>query len=293
MGPREFPGIDLPEDWLDAEYSDNPDMRRFQEFVGHKVKEDVLRKHLLAEGIGKPGEVEIDSINIRSYGRRCVIEAWLKVTGQAWKTKDDTTGLYVENIKPEKTKTGKVKLTRSIEKNEEGNIHSASFGTMGVGIAKLPWPFADEYYKRAITLLREIGVKPLATIATTTADNPESEEGRFLGAYVWCWYGYTNHNMDGIRKDFINYLQDDRKVDLTIAEKAQVNALPRMKDLAGHKIVRNGKKLKVGKDFLSGDDGTGRYTRDVAWEGIIADINKDDSQEMEELARYIAKPKRK
>jgi len=152
MRPREPDWVQVPDNWTDKKRSGNPEIARIQKFLGRNAKEEVIRKHLLTEGIGKPGELEIVEIRVSSFEQKCVIESWLNVTGKMWKEKDEATGLYVEVKDSKEIKTGNVKMIRSIEKDSDGNIYSANFGKIVVGIARLPNNFADEYYLTCVVI---------------------------------------------------------------------------------------------------------------------------------------------
>ena len=284
---------EVPENWLDEKRSDDPEIAKLQEFLGKDVKSEVIREHLLAEGIGKPGELEIKSIEVRSYEDKCIIESWLQVTGKAWKEIDQETGLYVEAKDSKEIKTSSIKMIRSFDKDADGNIHSINFGKIGVGEAKLPDNFADEYYLRAVPFLQKIGTKTINITAMTEGDDPHSKEGRLSGAYAWCKYGYTNPDIENTIKEFLNYLRDDREIKLNDNEAIVIKSWSRMKDFAEYEIIRNGKVLQPGKAFLLGDDGTGNYTRDIMWQGIIPDINDKNSKEMGEIFDKLAKSKQK
>ncbi len=305
MQPGEPLWVEIPDNWLDDEYSSEPEIAKIQRFLGKKVKEDVIRKHLLAEGIGKPGELEIISIKAESNDKECSIEATFHVVGMAWKTKDtNNPGLFVENDDAKIIKECDIGIKRVIEKDKKGNIYHAHFGYIDVGTAKLPKNFGDEYYLRAIPFLQKIGVKPITIKASTEADNPALERGRLSGAYAWPKYAYTNGTLDkntplvdekiGVTLDeFLKYLQEDRKIKLSDVEANYIKSMQRMEKLANHKIKRGGKKLEIGKDFLLGDDGTGTYSRDVIWQGVIPDINDKKSKGMEELSEKLYKYKPK
>jgi len=90
MGPKEPDWVEVPDDWTDKKRSDNPEIARIQEFLGNNVKEEVIRRHLLAEGIGKPGELEINNVSVNVYneGRNCEITVNFNVRGMAWKERD-------------------------------------------------------------------------------------------------------------------------------------------------------------------------------------------------------------
>jgi len=304
MGPREPDWVNVPDDWTDKKRSDNPEIAKIQEFLGKNVKEEVIRKHLLADGIGKPGALEITNIRVSGDSRRCTIVADYEVNGVAWKVKDEKTGLFIENSDNDIKKTGKADMTRILHKGNDGNIQGASFSSMGVGVAKLPNDFADEYYLRVIPFLQKIGAKSIETVATTEGNDKTKERGRLLGAYIWARYGYTNGRMDTAtgttinemahtKEQFLKYLQEDRGIKLSDRDMAKIEALQRMIDLAGYRINKMGKKLSVGKDFLLGDDGTGKYVRDIMWNGVIPDINNIGSDEMVELMNKFAKFKRR
>jgi hypothetical protein len=288
MESREPEWAIVSDDWLDKKRSDDPEIAKIQEFLDKNINAEVIRSHLLAEGIGNPGELEITKITVRNYEEKCIIESWLNVTGQAWKVKDETTGLFIENKDASKIKTDIIKMIRSLGKDSSGNIHSANFGKIGVGNSRLPFNFGDEYYLRVIPFLHIMGVKSVTITAITEANDPAKEEGRLLGAYVWPKYGYTNIAMESSIKDFLGYLQD-RKVRLSNEEVDDIKSITRMREIAEHVIERDGHKLRVGRDFLLGDDGTGKYTRDVMWQGIIPDINKNESYEMKELRAKLVK----
>jgi len=124
MKPGKLPWIDVPGDWLDSDYSRDREIEKLQRFLRKKVKADVIRTHLLAEGIGKPGALEIVRISVRVGSNEATVKANINVTGQAWKIKNDATGLYVENDMPEKTATGAIKLERTLSRNDRGEIHT-------------------------------------------------------------------------------------------------------------------------------------------------------------------------
>jgi hypothetical protein len=144
-----------------------------------------------------------------------------------------------------------------------------------------------------IPFLQIIGVKHLSTTAATEPENVTVEKGRIVGAYAWCKYGYINHEIESIKNDFLRYVQKDRKVSLTDEEIDDIRHLRAMHRLAGYLIERNGNKLKVGKDFLLGDDGTGRFSREILWQGIIPDISDKTSPGMVVLSERLVLFKRK
>jgi hypothetical protein len=295
------PWIEVPDDWLDNKRSVNPEIARIQEFQGRNVKEEIIRKHLLAEGIGKPGELEIVSIKTKSSNTECSVEAVLHVVGMAWKVEDNNNpGLFVENKEAEIIKECDIGIKRVIKKDKEGTINSAHFSYIDVGTARLPENFGDEYYLRAIPLLQKIGVKSLSIKASTEADDPTLERGRLSGAYAWPKYGYTNgvinvetgiveEKIDITIDEFLRYLQEDRKIALTYKETSEIKSWSRMTKIADHKMIRDGEKLTVGKDFLLGDDGAGNYSRDILWQGVIPDISDKKSKGMEELVEKLYK----
>jgi len=159
--------------------------------------------------------------------------------------------------------------------------------------ARLPDNFTDEYYLRVIPFLKKIEVVPVTITAATEPEDPTSGKGRYKGAVVWPQYGYTNKKVDETIKDFLKYLQEDRNVKLTDEEIEDINSRKRMLKLSAYSIDREGKELRVGVDFLLGDNGKGEYTREVIWAGIIPDINKKDSIEMTELSNRLASHREK
>jgi hypothetical protein len=206
----------------------------------------------------------------------------------AWKDKDKNTGLYFENKDEGLIKEGKAHITRIFKKNVEGNVKSVAFGSIGVGAAMLPDSFADEYYLRAIPFLRKIGVEEVTITAMTTAENPEEEAGRYIGAFIWPRYGYTNQDMNGTINDLLNWLKEDRKLNLDAEHIDYIKSMKCMRKLADYEVEINGKDVKVGSSYLLGDDGTGKFTRDILWIGVIPNINKLGSDEMLELSDRLA-----
>ncbi len=293
MRSREPGWVEVPDDWIDRKRSDNPEIARIQEFLGKNVKEEVIRKHLLAEGIGKPGELKITAITTNADKSRGEIRADFKVVGMAWKDQDRNTGLFFENRDKSLIKEGKTYITRIIKKDGNGHIKAAAFGAIGAGTAMLPDNFADEYYLRAVPFLQKIGVETVTITAMTTAENPEEEEGRYVGAFIWPNYGYTNEKMNETRDQFLEYLQKDRGLKLNNDEVNDIKSRERMREILTHSITRDGEGLSAGIDFLLGDDGTGNYSRDVMWTGIIPNINDRNSKEMVELRDTLVKYRRK
>jgi len=115
-------------------------------------------------------------------------------------------------------------------------------------------------------------------------------------------YGYTNGVMYkgkvieriGVTiEQFLTYLQDDRKIKLGKEEIDYIKSMKRMRKLLHHKIEINSKDNEVGKEFLLGDNGTGKYSRDIIWEGIIPDINNDGSPGMTELKETLVEHRSK
>ncbi len=130
MGQREPGWVHVPDNWTDKKRSGNPEIARIQEFLGKNVKEEVIRKHLLAEGIGEPGELEIVSIKTESNNKECAVEAMLHVVGMAWKVEDKSNpGLFVENDDAEIIKECDIGIKRVIKKDKEGTIRSAHSGS--------------------------------------------------------------------------------------------------------------------------------------------------------------------
>ncbi len=290
MGPKEPDWVEVPDDWTDKKRSDNPEIARIQEFLGNNVKEEVIRRHLLAEGIGKPAALEIRYIETETSAKRpneLTVKAMIKVKGKAWKNKDNATGLFAENADPGLVKKDDVLFKRTFIKGKNGDIAGVYFDLMGVGKARLPERFAKEYYLRAIPFLRKVGVKYIEIDATTEADNPKLEDGRYIGAYVWCRYGYKNKRMGETIEQFLSYLQDDRKISLSQDEIEYIKSLPTMKEMVEHRLEAKGRKMRTGRDFLKGYDAKGKPTRGASWEGIIPDINNNGSQEMVELAEEL------
>ncbi len=292
MKPGEPLWVDITDDWLDDEYSSEPEIAEIQRFLGKKVKAEVIRRHLLAEGIGKPGALEIRHIETETSARRpheLTIKAMIRVEGVAWKDKDPETGLFVENTDHKLIKKDAILMRRTFIKNDRGDVDRAYFDTMGVGKAKLPDNFGREYYKRAIPLLRKLEVTSVDTEPTTEADDPKREEGRYIGAYVWPRYGYKNTNMNETLDEFLKYIQNDRKIKLSDEEAYDIKSITIMNKLSGHEIARDDQKVKVGSDFLKGYDANGKPTRGVSWHGTIPDIHNNASPEMvmmiEELLR--------
>jgi len=290
MGPRESDWVEVPDDWIDREHSGNPGIAKLQDFLGKNVKEEVVRKHLLAEGIGKPGALEIRYIETETSARRAnelTVKAMIKVEGVAWKKKDDATGLFVENTDHGLIRKDEVLFKRTFIKDKNGDIAGVYFDLMGVGKARLPDRFAKEYYLRVIPFLKKIGVRYIEIDATTEADNPKCEDGRYIGAYVWCRYGYKNKKIGETIEQFLKYLQDDRKTSLTPEEIDDIRAINKMRRLALMEIDKNGIIIKAGNNFLKGYDATGKPTRGISWEGIIPNIHDNASPEMDELIKEL------
>ncbi len=299
MKPGESPWIEVPDDWLDDCYSIDPEIRKFQEFVGLKVKAGVLRRHLLADDIGNPGELSLNNIIVDCTDHQmCTITAHYEVYGMAWKVYNEGTGLFIENRNRNIKKNGRIKITRIIRKGGAGAVNSIAFSSMGVGVAKLPDDFADAYYMRAIPFLQKIGVKTVTLTAITEAHNPSSDMGRLLGGYLWSKYGFTNGRMDEksgevieqidqIKSQFLHYLGELRNIQISNDEVDYIKSMTRMNRLSQHTIKRDEIDLRTGRDFLLGDDGTGTYSRDVIWLGVIPDIHDCHSKEMRELAHRL------
>jgi len=280
--------VHVPDDWLDEKRSDNPEIARLQGFLDKNVREEVIRRHLLAEGIGRPGELEIISIHVEDTEKNCEVTVNYNVRGMAWKKLDEATGLYVENTDEGLIKVDEVDMKRVIRKDKDGKISSIGFSHIGAGKAKPPDHFADEYYLRVVTFLKKIGVESITITALTEPEDPSGENGRYIGAFLWPKYGYTNKDMGTTKKEFLKYLQEDKKLEITEAELCAVNNLSRMRELLEFPIYRNGKINPVGIDFLMGDNGKGEYTREVIWAGFIPDIHNKDSIEMTEMADRLS-----
>jgi len=294
-GPMEpeLPWKKIPDDWLDKDWNADPEIEKFQRFIDKKVKPEIIKEYLLSEGIGAPGALQITSIKVNSYNSlEAEISAEIKVTGQRWKKWNNLKKQYEPNDDENDITTDTVLMIRTLHKNSKGKLYRAHFDLMGVGEAKLPPSFADEYYKRVIPFLKKIGVKQIDTDPTTTKYNPNSSEGRLLGAYVWCDYGYTNENMAYTLSQFLKYVKDVRGITLSNRQIAEINNYTRMRQLAQRPITVQGKDIKLGKEFLLGDsDGTGNYTHTARWSGIIPDIADETSDEMFELIEKLERKK--
>jgi len=51
MGPKKSLWIQVPDDWLDDEYSTHPGYRAFQEYFNLKAKPSVVNEYLLGKRI--------------------------------------------------------------------------------------------------------------------------------------------------------------------------------------------------------------------------------------------------
>ncbi|MHC9542258.1 MAG: hypothetical protein AB9903_22340 [Vulcanimicrobiota bacterium] len=97
------------------------------------------------------------------------------------------------------------KITRDIEEDAiaiartlDKNKRSCSFDWLSSGKVILPGGFGREYYRKAIPLLRKLGIESLSLKALTTSEKPDS--GNEVGAYVWSFYSDTKIWTEGQEK---------------------------------------------------------------------------------------------
>lgn len=136
-----------------------------------------------------------------------------------------------------------------------------------------PKGFPQEYFKRSIPALRELGIEKIELNAYS------NYSAGYYGAYVWSRYGFTNKNMKLTLQKYILYLEDYHSIYLDSKQRNAIMKIDRMNKLADEKI----KGKEIAKEMLLGK----RTTCD--WNGIIPDIFNEKSSEMDELIKYIQK----
>ncbi len=214
---HEKPWIEVPDDWLDDEYSTHSGYRVFQEYFNLKVKPSVINEHLFGERIKQDDAFKVDSFEVEHQkdGSLSVL-AGLKVKGftkRDWKI----TREIEEDV---------IAIARAFDRNKR----SCSFDWLSSSKIILPDGFGREYYRKAIPLLRKLKLERLSLKALTTPEKPDS--GNVVGAYVWSFYGYSNENMEKTLEEYIEFLKNLKGIILRPElEKAKLN-IRRMRRLA-------------------------------------------------------------
>ncbi|MDQ7825082.1 MAG: hypothetical protein RDV48_19935 [Candidatus Eremiobacteraeota bacterium] len=264
------PWIEVPDDWLDDEYSSHPGYKAFQEYFGLKVKPGVVNEYLLGEGICPAAPIEIERFSAKEISGALKIEGVMKVTGP---------------LKLGGKGTDSIKIHRTIDNNKK----MCKFDLMSASKVRIEG-FGVEYYCRVIPLLRKLGIETIKTDPTTTAEHSK-ERYNLIGAYVWSFYGYSNDTMAETLNQYVDWLKKVKRINLSQALENNKRNMPRMFNLARDKI--NGED--TGKKFLMGLDANDKPTRSVWWSGTHHDINDESAknEEMTELIKHLLRKIRK
>ncbi|MDQ7825086.1 MAG: hypothetical protein RDV48_19955 [Candidatus Eremiobacteraeota bacterium] len=261
------PWREVPDDWLDDEYSKHPGYKAFQEYFGLKVNPGVINEYLLGSGICPSALIEIERFSAKEIFGTLDIKGVMKVTGF---------------LKLGGIGTDYIKIHRTIDKNKK----MCKFDLMSASRIRIGG-FGVEYYRRVIPLLRKLGIETIKTDPTTTAEHSK-ERYNLLGAYVWSFYGYSNDKMAETLNQYVDYLKNVRAIKLTPDQENKIMSTKRMVELAKD-TQPNGEE--TGKKFLKGLDAQDKPMRDVWWSGTHHDINDESNanEEMTELIKYLLK----
>jgi len=263
MGLDQSPWREVPDDWQDGEYSNHSGYRAFQEYLGLKVKPDIVNEYLLGEGICPYAETEIERFTATESSGNLLCEGTLKVNGP---------------LKQGGKGTDFIKIRRTLNINDK----ECHFNLMGASKVRIK-AFGVEYYRRVIPLLRKLGVEKIKTHPTTTAESSQ-ERYNLLGAYVWSFYGYSNDNITEMLNKYVEYLKNVKGIKLTPDRENKIMSITRMIDLANNKQP-NGEE--TGEKFLKGLDASDKPVRTIWWSGTHHNIN-DESIQNEEMTELIA-----
>jgi len=132
---------------------------------------------------------------------------------------------------------------------------------------KFPGGFGRELSKKYIPALRDVGIKEINIQASS------SHSAGMNGGYTWCFYGFTNKKMKDTLQSYVSYIKDYHNVYL---DGKEINAIV--------KISRMNMLLKENhaEDFLKA-----KYRGNMSWDGVIRDINSENTIEMKELIEYL------
>ncbi|MDQ7825419.1 MAG: hypothetical protein RDV48_21640 [Candidatus Eremiobacteraeota bacterium] len=255
------PWIEVPDDWLDDEYSNHSGYRVFQEYFGLRARPGVINEYLLGSGICNSAQIEVERFSAKEISGRLKIKSTMKVTGP---------------LKLGGTGTDKIRIHRTIDNK------ICKFDLMDASRVRIEG-FGVEYYRRVIPLLRKLGIETIKTDPTTTAERSK-EEYNLIGAYVWSFYGYSNDDMKETLNQYADYLKKVRGIKLTPDRENKIMSITRMCKLAKNKLP-NGEK--TGKKFLMGMDAHDKPIRPVWWSGTHQDINDESTDEMSELIDHL------
>jgi hypothetical protein len=257
------PWRELPNEYLDREFSSHRGYRAFQEYFCISVKPEVINEYLLGAGICAAAQIEVERFSSREMRGSLVVEGVMRVMGC---------------LKQGGVGSDHIRIKRTFNRNNR-ECHFDLMGAGKVGIAG----FGVEYYRRVIPLLRELGIERITTMPTTGPDNSH-ERHRLVGAYVWSFYGYSNDDMAETLVRYIDYLKKIKKIRLDRAAEDDILAIKRMLDLAKDELP-NGEE--TGRKFLLGLDARDKPLKIAAWHGTHHDIN-DESLHNEEMTELIA-----
>jgi hypothetical protein len=258
------PWIEVHDDWLDDRLAGHDGYRAFQEYFSVRIKPDVINEYLMGNGILTATRTEMVRFSAQEKAGKLGVEATFLLTGAT------RVGGYG---------TDTVEIYRTIDL---ANKH-CSFDKIGSSTVALRG-FGVEYYRRAIPMLRKLGIEKIATMPTTGPEE-SPEKYRLAGAYIWSFYGYSNDKMPETLNKYIEYLRNVRKITLSPTEESAVLKLSRMRHLALD--FKRGEQ--TGKKFLLGIDEHDKPNMAVWWNGTHRNINDESifNEEMGELIKYL------
>ncbi|MDQ7825091.1 MAG: hypothetical protein RDV48_19980 [Candidatus Eremiobacteraeota bacterium] len=257
------PWREVPDDWLDDEYSSHQGYKAFQKYFGMKVKPAVINEYLLGEGICRSAKIKVERFSAQETLGNFAIKGTMNVTGP---------------LKQRGTGTDHIIIHRTVDKKQR----TCKFDLMGASKVRIEG-FGVEYHRRVIPILRKLGIEKIRTDPTTTTEHSK-ERYNLIGAYVWSFYGYSNDDMAGTLKQYIDYLKNEKRIMLNAAQESDIMSISRMRKLA-EDIMPHGEK--TGKKFLLGLDANNKPTRDVWWGGTHHNIYDERTNEMSELIDHL------